>query len=141
MQAVVLAGGEGTRLRPLTETIPKTVLPLCGRPFTAYTIDWLERHGVDEVVLSCGYLADGMKSALEGASGPRLVFEVEPEPLGTAGAIGHCRDLVGDTFFAMNGRTGPHESRRCAKGARRGAGRRRMMSRARCSWAGLRTAK
>ncbi len=103
MQAVVLAGGEGTRLRPLTETIPKTVLPLCGRPFTAYTIDWLERHGVDEVVLSCGYLADGMKSALEGASGPRLVFEVEPEPLGTAGAIGHCRDLVGDTFFAMNG--------------------------------------
>lgn len=103
MQAVVLAGGEGTRLRPLTETVPKTVLPLCGRPFTAYTIDWLERHGVDEVVLSCGYLADGMRSALDGATGPRLVFEVEPEPLGTAGAIGHCRDLVGETFFAMNG--------------------------------------
>ena len=103
MQAVVLAGGEGTRLRPLTETVPKTVLPLCGRPFTAYTIDWLERHGVDEVILSCGYLADGMKQALEGATGPKLVFEVEPEPLGTAGAIGHCRDLVGETFFAMNG--------------------------------------
>ena len=103
MQAVVLAGGEGTRLRPLTETVPKTVLPLCGKPFTAYTIDWLERHGVDEVILSCGYLADGMKSALEGATGPRLVFEVEPEPLGTAGAIGHCRGLVGETFFAMNG--------------------------------------
>lgn len=103
MQAVVLAGGEGTRLRPLTETVPKTVLPLCGRPFTAYTIDWLERHGVDEVILSCGYLADGMEQALEGATGPKLVFEVEPEPLGTAGAIGHCRELVGDTFFAMNG--------------------------------------
>ena len=103
MQAVVLAGGEGTRLRPLTETIPKTVLPLCGKPFTAYTIDWLERHGVDEVILSCGYLAEGMEDALEGATGPRLVFEVEPEPLGTAGAIGHCRDLVGETFFAMNG--------------------------------------
>lgn len=103
MQAVVLAGGEGTRLRPLTETVPKTVLPLCGKPFTAYTIDWLERDGVDEVILSCGYLADGMKSALDGATGPRLVFEVEPEPLGTAGAIGHCRDLVGQTFFAMNG--------------------------------------
>jgi mannose-1-phosphate guanylyltransferase len=103
MQAVVLAGGEGTRLRPLTETVPKTVLPLCGKPFTAYTIDWLEQHGVDEVVLSCGYLADGMKSALDGATGPRLVYEVEPEPLGTAGAIGHCRDLVGQTFFAMNG--------------------------------------
>jgi len=103
MQAVVLAGGEGTRLRPLTETVPKTVLPLCGKPFTAYTIDWLGRHGVDEVVLSCGYLADGMRSALDGATGPRLVYEVEPEPLGTAGAIGHCRDLVGQTFFAMNG--------------------------------------
>ena len=103
MQAVVLAGGEGTRLRPLTETVPKTVLPLCGKPFTAYTIDWLERYGVDEVILSCGYLADGMEAALEGATGPKLVFEVEPRPLGTAGAIAHCRDLVGETFFAMNG--------------------------------------
>ena len=64
MQALILAGGEGTRLRPLTETVPKTVLPLAGRPFTAYTIDWLERHGVDEVVVSCGYLAEGMQAAL-----------------------------------------------------------------------------
>lgn len=103
MQAVVLAGGEGTRLRPLTETIAKTVLPLCGRPFTGYTIDWLSRQGVDQVILSCGYLAEGMERALSEASGPELMFEVEPEPLGTAGAIGHCRDLVGESFFAMNG--------------------------------------
>lgn len=103
MQAVILAGGEGTRLRPLTETVPKTTLPLCGRPFTAYTIDWLERFGVDEVVLSCGYLADETRAALADVSGPRLVFETEPEPLGTAGAIGHCRESLGERFFALNG--------------------------------------
>ena len=81
MQALILAGGEGTRLRPLTETIPKTVLPLAGRPFTAYTVDWLERHGVDEVVVSCGYLAEGMQAALVGATGPALTFT----PIGATG--------------------------------------------------------
>jgi mannose-1-phosphate guanylyltransferase len=103
MQALILAGGEGTRLRPLTETVPKTVLPLAGRPFTAYTIDWLERHGVEEVVVSCGYLAEGMQAALIGATGPALTFMVEPEPRGTAGAIKFCEELLEDRFLVLNG--------------------------------------
>jgi len=103
MQALILAGGEGTRLRPLTETVPKTVLPLAGRPFTAYTIDWLERHGVDDVVVACGYLADGMREALAEATGPSLTFVVEPKPLGTAGAIKFCEDALDERFFVLNG--------------------------------------
>ena len=103
MQALILAGGEGTRLRPLTETIPKTVLPLAGRPFTAYTIDWLERHGVDEVVVSCGYLGEGMQAALVGATGPALTFAIEPEPRGTAGAIRFCEEMLEDRFLVLNG--------------------------------------
>ena len=59
-------GGEGTRLRPLTDTVPKPVLPLAGRPHIAYVIDWLARHGVDDVVISCGHLAEGVREALDG---------------------------------------------------------------------------
>ena len=103
MQALILAGGEGTRLRPLTETVPKTVLPLAGRPFTAYTIDWLERHGVDEVVLSCGYLAEEMREVARRGNGSDLTFAVEPRPLGTAGAIKFCESMLAERFFVLNG--------------------------------------
>ena len=61
MQALILAGGEGTRLRPLTGKIPKPVVPLAGRPHIVYVIDWLARHGVDDVVVSCGFLADEVR--------------------------------------------------------------------------------
>ena len=57
MQALILAGGEGTRLRPLTSTVPKPVVPLVDRPFIAFMLDWLRGHGVDDVVMSCGFLA------------------------------------------------------------------------------------
>ena len=57
MQALILAGGEGTRLRPLTSTVPKPVVPLVDRPFIAFMIDWLRGHGVDDVVMSCGHMA------------------------------------------------------------------------------------
>ena len=59
MQALILAGGEGTRLRPLTSTVPKPVVPLVDRPFIAFMLDWLRGHGVDDVVMSCGFLAVG----------------------------------------------------------------------------------
>ena len=64
MQALILAGGEGTRLRPLTSTIPKPVVPLVDRPFIAYMLEWLRRHGVDDVILSCGFMADGVRGVL-----------------------------------------------------------------------------
>ena len=64
MRAVVLVGGEGTRLRPLTSTVPKPVVTLVDRPFMAYMLEWLARHGVDEVVLACGFLPTKLRDAL-----------------------------------------------------------------------------
>ena len=96
MQAIVLVGGEGTRLRPLTSSIPKPALTLVDRPFLAYMVEWLAGHGVDELVLACGFLPDVLRSALgEGERfGARIRYVTEPEPLGTAGAM--RGDLVVD---------------------------------------------
>ncbi|MGH2982676.1 MAG: sugar phosphate nucleotidyltransferase [Solirubrobacterales bacterium] len=104
MQALILAGGEGTRLRPLTHTVPKPVLPLAGRPHVAYVIDWLSRHGVDDVIVSCGHLAQGLRDALVSLEpGVRIRFAEEPDPRGTAGAIRFAEDLLGNRFLVLNG--------------------------------------
>ncbi|MGZ8665703.1 MAG: sugar phosphate nucleotidyltransferase [Solirubrobacterales bacterium] len=105
MQALVLVGGEGTRLRPLTATVPKPVVPLAGRPLITYMIDWLGAHGVDEVILACGFLPDALRETLgEGPpGGPRLRYLTEPRPLGTAGAIRFAADLLEERFLALNG--------------------------------------
>jgi mannose-1-phosphate guanylyltransferase len=104
VQALILAGGEGTRLRPLTYTVPKPVLPLVGRPHIAYVIDWLVRHGVDDVVVSCGHLAEGMRAAIaELEPGVEIRYAEEPDPRGTAGAIRFAEDLLGDRFLVLNG--------------------------------------
>ncbi|MGA8219304.1 MAG: NDP-sugar synthase [Solirubrobacterales bacterium] len=104
MQALILAGGEGTRLRPLTYTVPKPVLPLAGRPHIAYVIDWLRAHGVDDVIVSCGHLADGMRSSLaELEPDIRIRFAEEPDARGTAGAIRFAEELLADRFLVLNG--------------------------------------
>ena len=110
MQAIVLVGGEGTRLRPLTNSTPKPALTLVDRPFLAYMIEWLARHGVTEVVLACGFLPDVLEAALAGEeerAGVRIRYVAEPEPLGTAGAIRFAADELGDEledrFLALNG--------------------------------------
>jgi mannose-1-phosphate guanylyltransferase len=109
MQAIVLVGGEGTRLRPLTTTIPKPALTLVDRPFLAYMIEWLGGHGVTEVVLACGFLPDVLREALgeNEHDGVRLSYVVEPERRGTAGAIRFAADALGDRleqrFLALNG--------------------------------------
>jgi mannose-1-phosphate guanylyltransferase len=105
MQAVILVGGEGTRLRPLTSTVPKPVVPLVDRPFIAYMLEWLARHGVDDVVMSCGFLATAVRNVLGDGSqyGPRLRFIEEPEPRGTAGALKYAEDLLDDRFLMLNG--------------------------------------
>ena len=64
MKALILAGGEGTRLRPLTTTVPEPVVPLVDRPFIAFMLEWLRRHGVDDVIMSCGFLASGVRNVL-----------------------------------------------------------------------------
>lgn len=105
MQAVILAGGEGTRLRPLTLTVPKPVVPLANRPFISYMIDWLHRHGFDEVVMSCGFLADGVRKVLGAGTvdGVRIQYVDEPEPLGTAGAVKLAQPYLGERFAVLNG--------------------------------------
>jgi mannose-1-phosphate guanylyltransferase len=109
MQAIVLVGGEGTRLRPLTTSVPKPALTLVDRPFLAYMVEWLAGHGVDEVVLACGFLPDVLREALGETerSGARIRYVAEPEPLGTAGAIRFAADALGDElderFLALNG--------------------------------------
>jgi mannose-1-phosphate guanylyltransferase len=105
MQAVILVGGEGTRLRPLTSTVPKPVVPLVDRPFIVYMLEWLHRHGVDDVIMSCGFLATAVRNVLGDGSqlGLRLRFVEEPEPLGTAGALRYARDLLDDRFLMLNG--------------------------------------
>ena len=89
MQALILAGGEGTRLRPLTSTVPKPVVPLVDRPFIAFMLDWLRTHGVEDIVISCGHMASGVRNVLGGggAFGVRLRYVEEPTPLGTGGAL------------------------------------------------------
>jgi mannose-1-phosphate guanylyltransferase len=110
VQAIVLVGGEGTRLRPLTETVPKPALTLVDRPFLAYMIEWLAGHGVTEVVLACGFLPDVLREALAGEeerAGVAIRYVVEPERRGTAGAIRFAADELGerleDRFMALNG--------------------------------------
>ena len=110
MQAIVLVGGEGTRLRPLTSDVPKPAVTLVDRPFLAYAIEWLAAHGVSEIVLACGFLPDVLREVLgdeERHSGVRITYVTEPEPLGTAGAIRFAAEAIGDRledrFFALNG--------------------------------------
>ena len=105
MQALILVGGEGTRLRPLTLTMPKPVVPLVDRPLIQYMIDWLARHGVDDIVMACGFRAAGVHDVLGegGGGGPRLRYVEEPEARGTAGAIKFAERFLDDRFLALNG--------------------------------------
>ena len=104
-QAVILAGGEGTRLRPLTHRIPKPLVPVLNRPFLEYTLAHLRRHGVTEVVLALHHLADKIRAHFgDGAGfGVRIAYSREPMPLGTAGAVKHAQGLLGERFFVFNG--------------------------------------
>jgi mannose-1-phosphate guanylyltransferase len=109
VQAIVLVGGEGTRLRPLTDDMPKPALTLVDRPFLAYMIEWLATHGVTEAVLACGFLPDALREALGDGehAGVRLTYVAEPDRRGTAGAIRFAADALGERleerFLALNG--------------------------------------
>jgi len=105
VDAVVLVGGEGTRLRPLTIERPKPVLPLLGRPLLEYVLERLAGAGVTRVIFGCGYLPDPIQACFgERALGLALEYVVEPRPMGTAGGIRHAaRGRISDTFLALNG--------------------------------------
>jgi mannose-1-phosphate guanylyltransferase len=107
MQAVILVGGEGTRLRPLTSRQPKPVITLVDRPFLVYMLEWLRGHGVQDVILSCGFEPTKVREALgDGeALGLQLRYVVEPEPRGTAGALKYADEQAGldERFLMLNG--------------------------------------
>ena len=104
MKVVVLVGGKGTRLRPLTETIPKPLLPLMGRSFLHHVLDHLAAHGVHEAVLSSPYLEERFGPFIEERHGdPAIVWITEESPLGTGGAVLNALDHMDATFFVLNG--------------------------------------
>lgn len=110
MKAVVLVGGEGTRLRPLTYTTPKPLLPIANQAFLERQLVWLARHGIDEVVLSLGYLPDAFHrhfardhAGHDVYGGVRLRYAVEDTPLGTAGAIRYAAEGIDERFVVCNG--------------------------------------
>lgn len=107
MKAVVLVGGFGTRLHPLTLTTPKQMLPVLDRTMLEHVVAGLGGHGVDEVVLSLGYKEDVFRDAYPRGecAGVALTYAVEPEPLDTAGAVRFAADTAGidETFIVVNG--------------------------------------
>jgi mannose-1-phosphate guanylyltransferase len=110
VKAVVLVGGEGTRLRPLTFTTPKPLLPIANQPHLERQLEWLSSHGVDEVVLSMGYLPDAFHRHFEsdGAGHDKfgdvvLRYAIENEPLGTAGAVRFAADGLDERIIVCNG--------------------------------------
>jgi len=106
MKAVILVGGEGTRLQPLTCNTPKAIVPILNRPFLEHLLLYLKKHGIDDVILAMGYLPAPIHQCLgDGRQyGVKLTFLVEDKPLGTAGAVKNAEPyLDGQTFLVFNG--------------------------------------
>ncbi len=105
MQAVILAGGEGTRLRPLTLARPKPIVPLVNVPFLHYQIGFLSRHGITDIILSCSHRPDAIKEVMGNgdALGVRLRYAVEETPLGTGGGVKNAAQLASERLVVLNG--------------------------------------
>ncbi len=105
MQAVILVGGQGTRLRPLTLTVPKPMLPLMNRPFLEFQIDLCRRHGIKDIILSTAYKPEVFADYFGDGSrlGVKLTCVTEEEPLDTCGAVKNVERHISDTFLVFNG--------------------------------------
>jgi mannose-1-phosphate guanylyltransferase len=105
MKAVILVGGEGTRLRPLTCNIPKAIVPILNRPFLEHLLGYLKEHGVTDAILAMGYLPDPIQRCLGDGTqlGVRLTYLVEESPLGTAGAVKNAESYLDGPFLVFNG--------------------------------------
>lgn len=106
MKGVIIAGGFGTRMRPLTYRRPKHLLPVANRPFLEYQVDLFRRHGITEIIFATNYMADQIEAHFGDGSrfGVRLLYALEHEPLGTAGAIRNAAALASaDTLVVFNG--------------------------------------
>ena len=107
MQAFVLAGGEGTRLQPLTLLTNKVMIRINGKPFLEYLLLLLKKNGITDIVLSIGYLGSQVKNYFNNGSywGLNIQYSFEQIPLGTGGALRLADDLLEDEFFFVNGDT------------------------------------
>jgi NDP-sugar pyrophosphorylase family protein len=106
MKAIILVGGQGTRMRPLTNRLPKNIVPLCGVPFLTYQIEYLKRAGIKEIVFSIGYRPQDIKKVYGDGrkDGVKIHYALETTPLGTAGAIKNCEKFVkGSPVVVLNG--------------------------------------
>ena len=109
MRALILAGGQGVRLKPRFGDLPKPLAPLGGAPFLSRQLEWLAAHGIREAVLLVGYGADQVRATLGDGSahGVRLQYSIEDEPLGTGGALMRAAAFVNGPTIVVNGDTLP----------------------------------
>jgi mannose-1-phosphate guanylyltransferase/phosphomannomutase len=105
MKAVIMAGGEGTRLRPLTCNRPKPMVPVAGRPVMEHTVRLLKNHGMDNIAVTLQYLPDRITEYFgDGSSfGVRMRYYIEDRPLGTAGSVKNAEDFLDETFLVISG--------------------------------------
>ncbi len=105
MKAVVMAGGEGTRLRPLTSNQPKPMVPIVGKPCIEHILELLRLHGFDDVIVTLAFLPQAIRSHFgDGqALGMRIEYSVEESPLGTAGSVRAASDRLDETFLVISG--------------------------------------
>ncbi|WP_176483693.1 nucleotidyltransferase family protein [Bacillus sp. FJAT-45066] len=105
MKAVILAGGLGTRLLPLTETTPKPLVPLQNKPVMEYSIELLKKHGITEIIVTICYLSEKIKNYFGDGSkwGVHITYVEEIEPLGTAGCVKFAKIFLEDTFLVISG--------------------------------------
>ncbi len=105
MQALILAGGKGTRLRPLTVYTPKPIVPICNRPFLLYQIDTLRRADITDITLSLSYQPNKIEQQLGDGSdfGVKIRYTVEPQPMGTAGGYKFAEELLREPTVVFNG--------------------------------------
>jgi MurNAc alpha-1-phosphate uridylyltransferase len=102
-KAMVLAAGYGTRLRPLTDRIPKPLVPVAGKPMIQYSLDKLEAYGIKDVIINVSHLREPLIAYLSGISGLNITLSEEAEPLETGGGLKHALPLLGESaFFVIN---------------------------------------
>ncbi|MBN2840232.1 MAG: nucleotidyltransferase family protein, partial [Coriobacteriia bacterium] len=105
MKAVVMAGGEGTRLRPLTSNQPKPMVPIVGKPCMEHILELARRHGIEDVIVTVAFLPQPIRSYFgDGSSiGMNIEYSVEESPLGTAGSVRLASGRLNDTFLVISG--------------------------------------
>jgi mannose-1-phosphate guanylyltransferase / phosphomannomutase len=105
VKAVIMAGGEGTRLRPQTSNLPKPMLPLVGRPMMEHIVSLLRHHGITDIVVTVAFLPNAIRSYFGDGSelGVRMVYATEESPLGTAGSVRNAREQLTERFLVISG--------------------------------------